>query len=292
VKPIIIFGGTMWNLPNDDNLKITYLAGSETEQEMKLFLPQDTHSQLAEKLNNMMSVNLPAGADLSRIALTACEISAYLEEYLNNYDHVLLFKRNLKETVLNKKRLLSNKDQALFQALLKQLDEPGDVFGSIETILTQVPKDNQQTVFYTSLKASYNIIAQYYVFRKVFADLKQEQDKMRAEASANNTHAMDYFRKKEYPLAQQFFQDAINLYTYCCLPDDPILARTYYNLGLTLFHLDKFAEAKTMLTMSLNLRKEILKLGSEDMTVKNTVLALDNCNKKLSSSANNLTMKK
>jgi hypothetical protein len=190
---------------------------------------------------------------------TSIQVGFYLEGYLNNYDHIKPFKRNMKDA-LSQYKPKTSEDKMYMDKLLSVLDSPDDCFDKVKQIIADYEKASDSDTK-KDILSEHKTFVKHYNDRKRYKNLAQGNEKMLTDAKSYSEKAVQEFQIKKYDSAFNLFSEALGRLVQVCMEDDKCLITAYYNLGRTLYKLNEhngditqLNSAKIMLETALTLR--------------------------------------
>ncbi|KIE04096.1 hypothetical protein NF27_JN00020 [Candidatus Jidaibacter acanthamoeba] len=275
-KQYLIFDGQAWQPLSEKETEVND-NHTLTKQEMRVLTPQKSYVALASELNAIgrsFNQHLKTVNSLEDVVLIT---TSYLEEYLHNYNHPYLFKRNLKERINFENNVPQTLEDKSFKAKLNlTLNREEDSFLEIQDLFNSYIKNAPDTEYKTRNMEYNTLFSDAYLRRKYYYDLKQNYKEIENQATTLNEQAVEGYKNNKFQSAADLFFKAIQLYTCCSLKNDPKLATLYYNCGKSFQQLSKYEEAKFFLNTSLILRENYIEPRPR-AEIEKTKKAIDEC---------------
>lgn len=285
-KQFYIFDGRAWEPLSDNELKIDS-SHPLTKNEMKNFSNQDPYLGIASKLAGILEYHKQNFPVLGETKNFVIPISIHLEGYLNNYDHTLLFKRNLKQLINDKFYKPQSKEDNDFKIQLNALlNNQVDVFDEVKNLVNQYQEKAPATDFKNDIIEEYENFSRHYQERRYYHNLKQTYKQLKELALSHYKHGVKYYEVKNYVAAANLFLEGIKLSTLCCLKTDPNLASLYFNAGRSKYFCQEYQEAETFINTSLILRQHCTEPRPTLQVIERTRNALQECQDKIAEQAN------
>ncbi|KIE04220.1 hypothetical protein NF27_IV00070 [Candidatus Jidaibacter acanthamoeba] len=275
-KKFLIFDGQAWEPM--DKVELTIDTSNQiTKEEMNFISKEAPFIEvagrligIAESIKNKVQIITPP-KELSM------QVAFYMEGYLNQYNHSLLFKRNLKEIIDNiTAKPQTKEDRRLKKNLNTILIKDNDIFSEVNNLCKSYKENAPDNQFKTYITIDIKDLSEMYLKRKYYHDLKQLYQEFQETALRLNKEGFDCYQAKNFSRATQLFRSAIKYFTYCSSKDNPKLASVYYSCGRSHQQLGEYDEAKFFLNTSLTLRENYIEPRPR-AEIERTKKAIDEC---------------
>lgn len=269
----LIFDGRAWE-PIDDNEFNIRLNHKMTREEYEFFKPSDTRTTIAGKLMGVIQ-NAQQKIELhGDIKELADSVAFYLEGYLNKFDALMLYKRNIKETLTCADYSPNSDDDRKFKEdVLVILQEKHRDFDMIHSIFAEYKQKSPQTEFKKNVVSEFEQFAKDYHSRMMYRQNESfQQEQLRLLGVANNI-AVSHYRAKEFSAASNIFFEILKKATLCCLKSSEELVTAYYNFGRSLQQEFKYNEARFFINTARILRESYVKSNQAELEKVKKALA-------------------
>lgn len=234
----LIFNGVGWGSVHPD--EVTISTHPTTTKEMQNFLITDSYFVIYSKLFKMIQAyNLEFGypVEPKNINVIAEVVSRQLENYLNNYDAVLILKKNM-ISVLNDftQSPLFKKDKKLRDSMIMDFKNSNSVTimqHSVNKLLEQ-----PRSKFIQHVLEKFELLHNHYEIRLHHKNISQLNQTAKEKVKTLIRRAVTDMNNKKYSAANSLLKDALEEATRNCSIWDPWyigahshLANSYYCLG-------------------------------------------------------------
>jgi len=279
-KKTNIFDGMAWQIMGPSELEVD-ITDTATKNEMDRFESNDTLVTITGKLRGLFKkTTTPVILTIDNGGYE--DVASYLQGYLNNFDHSLLFKRNVKDLfTCDDHKAITRSDKSFNQRMIKIVEKEGDIFKEAAQEIDDYKHFGNPTEYKTDIILEYKMLVKHYEIGEAYVNLKQDYSQLKEEALGLNREAsMSYFAN-DYKTAAALFLKVIKILTWCSKIDDPHLATAYYNYGQSLDKKQEYKDAESALSISLELREKHTNPKPNDTIIEKTHRDLARCKESL-----------
>ena len=248
-KQFCLFDGLAWEHVDESKLQVDTSHGL-TREEMNWFKPQEPSVLIGSKLGSIVQKASQEGMPLANNGAKdlAVAVMPYMANYINNYDHILIFRLDMKDIVNQKYvRPETEKDTQLQKDLNKILDQkhenPNDLKRLIDECIGKYKGQLPHTTYMKQMFEEHKSYSGQYEEREFYRSLAKRNGELKKIAKEESQKGTKYFQEQDYYNAATCHSKALQIYSYCCIKNETILLHAYYNYGMSLHKLGQTVEA-------------------------------------------------
>lgn len=289
VKQHVIFDSRGWEVIPEWELSVD-CSHALTREEMKFFGANDDFVTISSKLLGIIaevSKTVPLSSDSKTMAMS---VAVHLEDYLNKFDYVTIFKRDIKEIFLSSQSYQpeNGQDEECKAKALQALQQNGDCFLLMDKIMEGYRTTAPDTRFKQDTLDCYALRAKNYQDRKAYFDLMEQNRKRLEQALQLSKAATARYQASEYKAAANLFLSVLKTIAHVARKDNPYMATTYYNIGRSLYKNGEYQTAEFFLDAAITLTKAYDRRAAQIEKVTN---AWQECKEKLAEQQSSLSSK-
>ncbi len=263
-KYLNIFDGRAWEPVGSNELMIDD-SDDTTKKEIAFIKPHDSYIVIIGKLAGIAQSYHDIIKCVEDIKQFVQPIGFHLEGYLNNFDALKLFKRNLfqltnendKNSIFRLEQPGSNEDKEIVVGLQAALANPSSTANTFEKLLIPYKQEAPETPFKTQLTNEYTNFHKHYDERMIYTSQKEEYRAYLKKAVKHCKAAIETYQSNRFSGATNLFLEGLKLCTYCCLRIQDSLAKSYYNTGRALYQVQEYQKAKFFLNIALMIARKL-----------------------------------
>ncbi len=280
-KNFYIFDGRAWEPMDEAELEVD-VSHPLTKEEMNSISKEEPYIVIAGRAAGIvehLKNRIPYTTSSQELGI---QVAFYLEGYLNNYDYVLLFNRNLKDTINSSHNCPRSKEDKIFKDNINQaVNQGGDTFNEVQSLCKLYEDNSPDTDFKKNVMEEITTFSRHYQERKYYDCLKQEYKEIEKQALLLSKNSSILYKQGNFAEAAQTLVKSITLYTYCSSKDHPSLATLYFNCGKAYQQQGQYEPAAFFLETSLILRQQFTK-PRPYAEIETTKKALKECQAQIS----------